>query len=293
MQWLQLIVDSTRDASNAIEDALLECGAASVTLEDAADQPILEPGVGETPLWDNCSIKALFAANTDTAQISQQLDQILSSKMLMRWEQLEDKDWSQEWKKYFSPVRCGERLWICPSWIEPPEADAINLSLDPGLAFGTGSHPTTHLCLRWLDRQDLTGHTVIDYGCGSGILGIAAMLLGAEKVIAVDNDPQALLATRDNAERNDIAAERITTYLPEDVPRDAVGDTMLANILAAPLIDLAPTLTSLTASNGLLCLSGLLEHQVDAVCQPYKTDFNFDLPAIESEWAQLGARKNG
>lgn len=188
-------------------------------------------------------------------------------------------------------MKCGERLWICPSWIEPPDANGINLSLDPGLAFGTGSHPTTHLCLRWLDKQDLAGQTVIDYGCGSGILGIAALLLGAEKVIAVDNDPQALLATRDNAERNNIAAERISTYLPEELPADTVGQTMLANILAAPLIELAPKLTALTASNGLICLSGLLEHQITAVSQPYLGNFAFDDPAIETEWAQLAARK--
>ena len=291
MQWLQLIVASTRDASSAIEDALLELGAVSVTLEDAADQPILEPGVGETPLWDNCIIKALFADDTDTVQTSAQLEQLTTQTLQQSWQQLEDKDWSQEWKKYFSPMKCGERLWICPSWIAPPDPDGINLSLDPGLAFGTGSHPTTHLCLHWLDRQDLTGQTVIDYGCGSGILGIAALLLGAKKVIAVDNDPQALLATRDNAERNNIAAERISTYLPEDLPSDVIGQTMLANILAAPLIELAPKLTALTASNGLICLSGLLEHQIDAVSQPYLANFNFDDPAIETEWAQLAARK--
>jgi ribosomal protein L11 methyltransferase len=291
MQWLQLIVGSTRDASSAIEDALLELGAVSVTLEDAADQPILEPGVGETPLWDNCIIKALFADDTDTVQTSAQLEQLTAQPLQQSWQQLEDKDWSQEWKKYFSPMKCGERLWICPSWIAPPDPDGINLSLDPGLAFGTGSHPTTHLCLRWLDKQDLTGQTVIDYGCGSGILGIAALLLGAEKVIAVDNDPQALLATRDNAERNNIAPERISTYLPEDLPRDVIGHCMLANILAAPLIELAPKLTALTASNGLICLSGLLEHQIETVSEPYLTNFSFDDPSIETEWAQLAARK--
>jgi ribosomal protein L11 methyltransferase len=291
MQWLQLIVGSTRDASTAVEDALLELGAVSVTLEDAADQPILEPGVGETPLWDNCTIKALFPDDTDTTQTTVQLEQLIAKPVQVSWQQLEDKDWSQEWKKYFSPMKCGERLWICPSWIEPPDANGINLSLDPGLAFGTGSHPTTHLCLRWLDKQDLTGQTVIDYGCGSGILGIAALLLGAEKVIAVDNDPQALLATRDNAERNNIAAERISTYLPEDLPEDVIGQTMLANILAAPLIELAPKLIALTASNGLICLSGLLEHQIAAVSQPYLAKFRFDDAAIESEWAQLAARK--
>ncbi len=296
MQWLQLIISATRDTSSRTEDALLDCGAVSVTLEDAADQPIFEPGVGETPLWDNCQIKALFDATIDTtevtAQITSYLKDSLQSLPTLRWEQLEDKDWSQEWKKYFSPVKCGERLWICPSWIEPPDANAINLSLDPGLAFGTGSHPTTHLCLRWLDKQDLVGQTIIDYGCGSGILGIAALLLGADKVIAVDNDPQALLATRDNAERNNIAQELLITYLPEELPKDICGATMVANILAAPLIELAPRLIAHTEAGGLLCLSGLLVHQIDAVSLPYSGDFAFDEPATESEWAQLSARKN-
>ncbi len=292
MQWLQLIIAATREGSGVIEDALLAVGAVSVALEDAADQPIFAPGVGEMPLWDLCKIKALFAADSETSKITAQLERMLNGSLQLRWEQLEDKDWSQEWKKYFSPMKCGERLWICPSWIEPPDANGINLSLDPGLAFGTGSHPTTHLCLRWLDSQNLTGQTVIDYGCGSGILGIAALLLGAEKVIAVDNDPQALLATRDNAERNNIAAQRISTYLPDEVPQDAVGHTMLANILAAPLIQLSPRLISLTAANGQLCLSGLLEHQIEAVSQPYREAFKFDSPSIESEWAQLSARKH-
>ncbi len=296
MQWLQLIISATRDTSSRTEDALLDCGAVSVTLEDAADQPIFEPGVGETPLWDNCQIKALFDATIDTtevtAQITSYLKDSLQSLPTLRWEQLEDKDWSQEWKKYFSPVKCGKRLWICPSWIEPPDANAINLSLDPGLAFGTGSHPTTHLCLRWLDKQDLVGQTIIDYGCGSGILGIAALLLGADKVIAVDNDPQALLATRDNAERNNIAQERLITYLPEELPKDICGATMVANILAAPLIELAPRLIAHTEAGGLLCLSGLLVHQIDAVSLPYSGDFAFDEPATESASAQLPARNN-
>ena len=290
MQWLQLIISATRETSSSIEDALLDSGAVSVTLEDAADQPIFEPGIGETPLWDNCQVKALFDANTDTTTTGEQL-QTLFPKSTLRWEQLEDKDWSQEWKKYFAPIQCGKRLWICPSWTEPPNADAINLSLDPGLAFGTGSHPTTHLCLRWLDGQNLSGQTLIDYGCGTGILGIAALLLGAERVIAVDNDPQALLATRDNAQRNGIEPQRLETYLPEELPENATCQTMVANILAAPLIELAPRLTAHTAAGGRLCLSGLLEHQIEAVSQPYAGDFVFEPPAIQSEWAQLSARK--
>ena len=291
MQWLQLLIDVTRERSAMVEDAILECGAVSVTLEDAADQPIYAPGIGEQPLWDNCTAKALFSASIDINAINRRLSDLLEPAPAARWELLEDKDWSEEWKKYFQPLKCGTRLWICPSWIDPPEPSAINLSLDPGLAFGTGSHPTTHLCLRWIDQQDLTGKIVIDYGCGSGILGIAALLLGAEKVYAVDNDPQALLASRDNAQRNQIVDDRLMTFLPEDLPRDLKAEVMLANILAAPLIQLAPVISDLTGANGLLCLSGLLESQIDDVSEPYLAHFDFFTAASQSDWSQLSAIK--
>ena len=291
MQWLQLLIDASREGSAIVEDALIESGAVSVTLEDAADQPIFVPGVGERPLWDNCVVKALFSADSDTDQIAAQLCTAIQPQPAVRWELLEDKDWSQEWKKYFQPVKCGDRLWICPSWIDPPEPGGINLSLDPGLAFGTGSHPTTHLCLRWLDQQDLVGKTIIDYGCGSGILGIAALLLGAEQVIAIDNDPQALLASRDNAQRNNIADERLMTYLPDEIPSGLSADVMLANILAAPLIQLAPGISNLTGIGGMLCLSGLLQSQIDDVCAPYLQHFDFSAPTIESDWTQLSGYK--
>lgn len=268
---------------------MLEAGAVSVTIEDAADQPILEPNVGETPLWDQCIVKGLYPASVDVEQISAQLQTTIDSKLC--WELLEDKDWSQEWKKYFRPRKCGDRLWICPSWIDVPEPDGINLLLDPGLAFGTGSHPTTYLCLRWLDQQDLTDKTVIDYGCGSGILGIAALLLGAKRVIAIDNDPQALLASRDNARRNQIADAQLLTCLPQDIPTDTKADIMLANILAAPLIELASSISNLTELDGLLCLSGLLGTQVDDVSAPYLDCFKFSKTIVEDEWAQLSARK--
>lgn len=272
---------------------MLDAGALSVTLQDAADQPILEPGVGETPLWDSCVIKALFPSTIDTDAVSLQLQAQLQflSQSELRWELLEDKDWSQEWKKYFKPMKCGDRLWICPSWAEAPEPGAINLLLDPGLAFGTGSHPTTHLCLRWLDQQDLKGKTLIDYGCGSGILGIAALLLGADKVIAIDNDPQALLASRDNAKRNQIADQRLITCLPDAIPDNSLADIMVANILAAPLIQLAGRITDLTAPGGLLCLSGLLETQIPDVRAPYRQYFDFGATGLEDEWAQLSATK--
>ena len=272
---------------------MLEVGAVSVTLQDAANQPILEPGVGETPLWDSCILKALFPSTVDTDAVSLQLKTQLQPQLNpeLRWELLEDKDWSQEWKKYFKPLKCGDRLWICPSWTDAPDPNGINLLLDPGLAFGTGSHPTTHLCLRWLDQQDLKGKTLIDYGCGSGILGIAALLLGADKVIAIDNDPQALLASRDNAQRNNIADPHLITCLPDAIPDNSLADVMMANILAAPLIQLAGNISELTAANGSLCLSGLLETQIDEVAAPYLKHFDFDAAGIEDEWARLSARK--
>ena len=288
-QWVQLQTEVSRQHSVLIEDAMLEVGALSVTLEDAADLPILEPGVGETPFWDQCIVKALFPATVDTDQITAQLQTNLRSEL--RWELLEDKDWSQEWKKYFQPLKCGDRLWICPSWTEVPDPNGFNLMLDPGLAFGTGSHPTTHLCLRWLDRQNLAGTTVIDYGCGSGILGIAALLLGAKKVIAIDNDTQALLASRDNAQRNNITDQRLITCLPDAIPEGIVADVILANILAAPLIELAPNISNLTGTSGLLCLSGLLQSQIEDVSAPYLPKFEFDSPDIEGDWARLSARK--
>ena len=291
MQWIQLIIPCSRLYSADVESAALEAGALSVTLQDAADQPILEPAVGETPLWDDCVMTALFSSKIDTNNVNEQMTTYLSGTINARWEQLEDKDWSQEWKQHFQPLKCGDRLWICPSWIAPPDLNAVNLILDPGLAFGTGSHPTTHLCLRWLDQQDLKGKIVIDYGCGSGILGIAALLLGAKQVIAVDNDPQALLASRDNAQRNNIATSRLSTYLPDDVPATICADVMVANILASPLISLAPKLCAMTKPKGLLCLAGLLENQIDAVSKPYLEQFTFSSPSIESEWAQLGAQK--
>lgn len=292
-RWIQLQTEVPRQQTESAEDAMLDVGAVSVTLQDAADQPILEPAVGETPLWDSCIVKALFPSTIDTDAVSLQLQSRLHSPLnqQLRWELLEDKDWSQEWKKYFKPLKCGDRLWICPSWTDAPDPHGINLLLDPGLAFGTGSHPTTHLCLRWLDQQDLNGKTVIDYGCGSGILGIAALLLGAEKVIAIDNDPQALLASRDNAQRNNIADQRLITCLPDAIPDNSLADIMLANILAAPLIQLAGNISGLTAANGLLCLSGLLETQIDDVTAPYLQYFDFDAAGLEDEWARLSARK--
>ena len=191
----------------------------------------------------------------------------------------------------FQPMCFGQRLWICPSWKEPPQADAVNLLLDPGLAFGTGTHPTTALCLRWLDGHNVSGKTVIDYGCGSGILAIAALLLGAKSVIAVDNDPQALIATEENARRNGIPANKISTFLPEQVPKDSAAELMLANILAGPLAELAPTLSKMTLTGGNIVLSGILSNQAQQLSSYYQPHFAMQAADIEQDWARLTGSK--
>jgi len=290
MSWLQLHLHSDPERAEAIEDALLATGAASVTFQDRADQPILEPALGEAPLWQQTRITGLFDAAVDTAGVVRAIDELLPFPLPEhRWEQLEDRDWQREWMRDYQPIHCGEGLWIVPSWLEAPaEADTV-LRLDPGLAFGTGTHPTTLLCLQWLAKQDLQGVTVIDYGCGSGILGIAALLRGASRLLALDIDPQALTATRENCERNGIAAERLSLHLPGQLPdiRAALG---LATILAGPLVELAPTRSELTAAGGRLCLAGLLESQASAVAAAYGERFHFDPIEQRDEWVRLTAR---
>ena len=239
MPWLQLKIITPRKYVESLENSLLASGAAAVTLQDNADQPIFEPGLGETPLWDQVKITGLFDAETNTKQAIALAERRFGNPLPEYvWELLEDKDWEREWMTHYQAIRCGERLWICPSWQQPPEPDKINLMLDPGLAFGTGTHPTTFLCMQWIDQQDFTGLDVIDYGCGSGILGIATLLLGATKAIGVDIDPQALRATVENAKRNQLPADAMPVYLPSRCPATQV-DIMLANILAGPLAELA------------------------------------------------------
>ncbi|WP_193166080.1 50S ribosomal protein L11 methyltransferase [Microbulbifer hainanensis] len=291
MPWLQLRVDTSRELAEKIEDALLFAGAVSVTLQDNADQPILEPGLGETPLWEETRITGLFDAEVDTAVAEAKAASFLCELLPnARWEQLEDKDWEREWMSHYKPIQCGDNLWICPSWCEPPEPDAVNLLLDPGLAFGTGTHPTTFLCLQWLAQQDLAGKSVIDFGCGSGILGIGALLLGAERAVGTDIDPQALIASRDNAQRNGLDPDRFPVYLPEQMPQEAV-DIMLANILAGPLVELAPQLTALTRIGGRLCLSGILASQAEAVKAAYRQWIDFDEDGQREDWVRLSGTR--
>lgn len=296
MPWLQIKIDTTPAHADVLEEFLLAAGANAVTLEDGDDQPLFEPIRGTTPLWQQTRITGLFDAEQDTQVMIENLqngwgavfpDQPFPSP---RIEILEDKDWEREWMENFHPIQVGERLWICPSWKEAPNPQATNLVLDPGLAFGTGTHPTTFMCLEWLDQHDVSGQTVVDYGCGSGILGVAALLLGAEKAFGVDNDPQALVATRENTDRNGLPAERFDVYYPGKIS-DVAADLMLANILAGPLIDLAPTIAALVKDQGRLVLSGILAHQADDVIAAYTPWFNFEPVRSKEEWVCLSAVK--
>ncbi len=291
MSWLQLRIAVDKPEVEALEDALLASGAVSVTLEDGADNPILEPGVGETPLWNRLRVTGLYPADIHTDLAFQLLSENYGGQLQQwRWEILEDQPWATLWTEHYQPIQCGEKLWICPSWREPPKPDAVNLSLDPGLAFGSGTHATTFLCLQWLDAQTLEGKTIIDFGCGSGILAIAALLLGAKQVVATDNDPQALLATRENARRNALSEAQLSVCLPRDL-NAAPADIVLANILAEPLISLSEQLSALTAPGGQLCLSGMIAPQTQTVMSAYSEHFLFDAPSYREEWFCLTAKK--
>jgi len=291
MSWIQIKANITPSNAEAMEESLLAAGASAVTMEDAHDQPILEPDRGTTPLWEKTIITGLFSAEEDTVQImniTQNVFQGLCSEPFpnCHLEILENQDWTRKWMEHFEPINIGSRLWVCPSWREVPDNSAVNLMLDPGLAFGTGTHPTTFLCLKWLDASSLENKTVIDYGCGSGILGIASLLLGAKSVIAVDNDPQALLATKDNATRNKIADELIHAYLPENTP-ETPADIVIANILAKPLYELKGRITSLCKPNGTVILSGILKHQAEELSLFYSDSFTMAPIVIEDGWARL------
>jgi ribosomal protein L11 methyltransferase len=295
MPWIQIKLNATNENAEQIGDMLMEeTGALSVTFLDAQDTPVFEPLPGETRLWGDTDILALYDAEADTNFI---IDQIKASNMLAedfayKVEQLEDKDWEREWMENFHPMKFGERLWICPSWRDVPEPDAVNVMLDPGLAFGTGTHPTTALCLEWLESMDLAGKTVIDFGCGSGILAIAAIKLGAEKVIGIDIDPQALQASRDNAERNGVA-DQLEVYLPQNQPEGLIADVVVANILAGPLRELAPIIKGLVKPHGDLAMSGVLDTQAEDVANYYRDELHIDPIAEQKEWCRISGRKQG
>ncbi len=288
MPWLQLTFYSTKDKAETLADLLSEAGAAAVTMQDAADQPLYEPPPGATPLWQLTNVVGLFDENTDGDAVVRQIKAQWQEEFPeYRCEVLQDQDWARVWMDDFKPMRFGRRLWIVPSWHEPPAGDTVNILLDPGLAFGTGTHPTTRLCLEWLDSHDIEGKTVIDYGCGSGILALAAALLGAASVIGVDNDPQALVATLDNAQRNGV---KVQAYLPREAPTEP-ADILVANILAGPLIELAPHLASLVRTQGAIVLSGILPEQAGAVSTTYSEWFTMQPEVTHDGWIRLEGLK--
>ena len=292
MPWIQIRINATAKTADKVSNMLLGRGAQAVTFMDAQDVPVYEPLPGETPLWGETEVMGLFDAETDPAPTIAFFQQIFGEDVGYKVEQLEDKDWVREWMDHFHPMQFGERLWICPSWRDVPNPDAVNVMLDPGLAFGTGTHPTTALCLQWLDGLDLTGKTVVDFGCGSGILGIAALKLGAARVIGIDIDPQAIQASRDNAARNGVA-DQIELYLPADQPQDVEADVVVANILAGPLRELAPLIAGHGKAGSLMALSGVLESQAPELETIYGQWFEMDPTAVKEEWCRLSGRKHG
>ncbi|HHQ4690832.1 TPA: 50S ribosomal protein L11 methyltransferase [Aeromonas veronii] len=292
MPWIQIRINATAKTADKVSNMLLGRGAQAVTFMDAKDVPVYEPMPGETPLWGETEVMGLFDAETDPAPTIAFFQQIFGEDVGYKVEQLEDKDWVREWMDHFHPMQFGERLWICPSWRDVPNPDAVNVMLDPGLAFGTGTHPTTALCLQWLDGLDLAGKTVVDFGCGSGILGIAALKLGAARVIGIDIDPQAIQASRDNAARNGVA-DQIELYLPADQPQDVEADVVVANILAGPLRELAPLIAGHGKLGSLMALSGVLESQAPELETIYGQWFDMDPTAVKEEWCRLSGRKHG
>lgn len=291
MSWLQLHINTTPDNAAKVEQAMQKHGALSITLADNADQPIFEPELGETPLWNETRVTGLFEADINTKDTFEKVLTFCNENASAgQWQILEDKDWEREWMSHYHPIQCGDNFWICPSWTNPPDAGAVNLLLDPGLAFGTGTHPTTFMCLQWIATQEFKDAYTIDYGCGSGILGIAALLHGANKVIGTDIDPQALLATRENVKRNHLDADIFPVYFPNKCP-DQQADFVLANILAGPLVELAPTLCTLLKPRGKICLSGILKTQQDAIVRAYETYIDIDHIHQDDQWICVTGQK--
>lgn len=282
MAWQQLHLQCPKEQVDLAESLLMEAEASSVLLEDAGYQPLFEPLPGESPLWDNVVLTATFQADS-SRNFEALAHEIASQTRASRvwFTQMADKDWEREWMQYYQPIQCADNLWIVPEWLSPPDAAAINIIMDPGLAFGTGYHATTRLCLDWLAKQDLNNKVVLDYGCGSGVLAIAALLLGAKQAYAVDIDPQAILATQQNAYRNQVN-ERLQSFLPEEFAHFCQQNhnvpiaVITANILAQPLIDLAPYFAQILKADGKIVLAGLIESQSRSVHDAYSPFFMLD-----------------
>lgn len=301
MPFLELSLRVRAEDEHRAENALMDLGALSVTLLDADaatpnERAVLEPGVGETPLWPEITLVALFEGDTVPELVLHALESFDDAIDLSQadFRTVADQDWERAWMDQYVPLQFGRRTWIVPWNMDPPpEArDGVIVRLDPGLAFGSGTHPTTALCLRWLDSLVLRGKTVLDFGCGSGILALAALKLGASAAVGVDNDPQALAATADNAERNGVG-DQLQVFLPENEPA-ATYPVVVANILAVALDALAETLASRVAPGGVIALSGILHGQEGALMEKYSTWFD-QLEAVQDgDWMRItGVRRAG
>lgn len=300
MKWLQIHITVDQDQVDISESLLMSLGAVSVTLDDAEDQALLEPLPGETPLWNKVVVTGIYQQDEidtiDVSALTSFLTTQLPTHTAIRHDILEDQVWERSWMDYYEPIQITDHFWIVPEWLTPPNPQAVNLKLDPGLAFGTGNHASTFLCLQWLGKTDLKGKTVIDYGCGSGILGVAALLLGAEKVYATDIDPQAVLATQQNAELNHVSAG-LFVDLPEAFNRQfdtKQADVLIANILASPLIVLAPEFSRLTKPHASFALAGVIEEQLQDVCDAYAPFFEVtDVKKREQHWCRISGKRLG
>jgi len=299
MAWLQLKASIAPEQAEWLEELLLAEGASAITLQDAHDEPVFEPDRGTTPLWTETVLTGLYDDLNDVEAMIERVQRAWAEQSpdepapQVEYELLADRDWEREWMDGFEPLRMGQRLWIVPSWHEAPDPDAVNLLLDPGLAFGTGTHPTTALCLGWLDAQDLARCQILDYGCGSGILAIAALKLGADIAVGVDIDPQALQASRDNAERNQIDETCLILDYPEKIGQGQF-EVVVANILAGPLIDMASAIAARVRPSGQLALSGILSAQADSVLDAYRIQGIIMYEPQEKEgWVLLTGHRPG
>ena len=298
MKWLQIHITVDQAQVDFTETLLLSLGAVSVTLDDAEDQALLEPLPGETPLWNKVIVTGIYQQD-DSEQID--VDSLVKfvqeqlPEAPVRFDELEDQAWERAWMDYYEPIQIADKFWIVPEWLEAPDAEATNIKLDPGLAFGTGNHASTFLCLQWLGSVDLKDKVVVDYGCGSGILGVAALLLGAKKVYATDIDPQAVLATQQNAELNGVL-DRLYVGLPEEFNaefKSQQADVLVANILAAPLMALAPEFAKLLKADGQFALAGVIEEQVADVSEVYQEFFDIlNIEKREENWCRISGKRH-
>ena len=297
MKWLQIHITVEQAQVDYTETLLSSLGAVSVTLDDAENQDLLEPLPGETPLWNNVIVTGIYAQEDDEEIDVAALITFINAQMPaapVRYEFLEDQAWERTWMDAYEPIQINENFWIVPEWMQAPDANAVNIKLDPGLAFGTGNHASTFLCLQWLGKTDVKDKIVIDYGCGSGILGVAALLLGAKKVYATDIDPQAVLATKQNAELNGVL-ENLYVGLPEEFNaefKDQKADVFVANILAGPLMALAAEFSTLVKSEGAFALAGILEEQVTDVSGVYSEFFDIlDVETRDENWCRISGKR--